>query len=358
MIGRPLDTRNNSLNLIRLVLALLVLVHHSWPLTGAPHEPAFAGDTLGGWAVAGFFGISGYLITASRWTHGLGDYLVHRVARIMPAFVVCLVMMVVVFAPIGYFVAKGSLSGYFTTPTSPADFLVSNLTLKMNHYDIAKTPLNVPYAGAWNGSLWSLYYEFLCYLIVAVLGSLVVVRRSPWPVTVMFGLSVLGQANIDLVNRLTDSNFDVVLLLKLLPFFLGGATVFVWREKIGIHWSLGVGCSVAALIIATVFPAWGGQASGAFIAYATLWISTWLPQPMIIAKNDISYGVYIYAFACQQLIAVFGGAAWGILVFALAASALTIPLAAASWLFVERPVMRKVRRKDHPARKPAAVVAT
>ncbi|WP_422933668.1 acyltransferase family protein [Sinomonas sp. P47F7] len=356
LIGRPLDPRANSLNLIRLILAFLVLVHHSWPLTGAPGEPGFAGDSLGGWAVAGFFCISGYLITASRWSHGLGDYLVHRVARIMPAFIVCLVVMVVVFAPIGYWVANGSLRGYLTTPTSPLDFLISNLGLKINHYDIAKTPLNVPYPGAWNGSLWTLYYEFACYIIVAVIGVFAFVRRSPWPVTVLFVLSALGHAKLNLLNHLTDANPDVDLLLRLLPFFLGGATVFVWRERVGIHWTLGVACTVASLAISTMFPGWGGQASGVFVAYATLWISTWLPQPKIIAKNDISYGVYIYAFAFQQLAAVFGVASWGILPFILVATVLTIPTAAASWLWVERPVMRRVRRRDHPAPKPVEQV--
>lgn len=98
LLGKPLDPRNNSLNLIRLILALAVLVHHSWPLTGAADEPVFAGETLGGWAVSGFFVISGYLITGSRFSHGLGDYLVHRIARIMPAFIVCLLTMVIFFS--------------------------------------------------------------------------------------------------------------------------------------------------------------------------------------------------------------------------------------------------------------------
>ncbi|MFD5600828.1 hypothetical protein ACFWHR_12330 [Leucobacter sp. NPDC058333] len=37
-----------------------------------------------------------------------------------------------------------------------------------------------------------------------------------------------------------------------------------------------------------------------------LWISTVVPQPKWIARNDISYGVYIYAFPVQQMLAVFG----------------------------------------------------
>lgn len=358
-MGRPLDPRNNSLNFIRLILALAVLVHHSWPLTGAADEPIFAGETLGGWAVSGFFVISGYLITGSRFSHGLGDYLVHRIARIMPAFIVCLLTMVVFFAPIGYVVAKGSLDGYFGTATSPLNFLISNLTLKMNHYDVAGTPLNVPYPGAWNGSLWSLYYEFLCYLVVAALGCFAIFRKSPWFLTLLFAASVVAQANIEAINRYTNGNFDVVLLFKLLPFFLGGAVLFAWKSRIGIHWGPAVVSLVVSLLMVSAFPAWGGQASGALIAYGTLWISTWLPQPGIISRNDVSYGVYIYAFAFQQLLAVFGAHEWGLVLFSLAAAALTIPTAIASWVWIERPVMRRVRSRDHrPKPIPATGAAT
>ena len=117
-------------------------------------------------------------------------------------------------------------------------------------------------------------------------------------------------------------------------------------------------CILAALCLVTLFPAWGGQASGAFVAYGTLWISTWLPQPGVIGKNDVSYGVYIYAFAFQQLLAVFGAHHWGIVSFSLAATVLTVPTAIASWLWIERPVMRRVRRKDHNDTRPGPEATT
>lgn len=348
--GKALDPRNNSLNMFRLVLAFAVLVHHSWPLAGAEGEPRFAGDSLGGWAIAGFFGISGYLITSSRWSNTLGPYLVNRIARIMPAFWVCLLSMVIFFAPIGYFVAKGSLNGYLTGPHSPINFLISNGMLQMRFYDIAQTPLNVPYAGAWNGSLWSLYYEFLCYLIIAMLGSFAFVRRSRWPLTIAFVLSVVVRANMDIINRLTNDNFDVVLLMGLLPFFLGGAVVFMWKDRIGFHWVPGILSFVAAFFIASMVPGWGVQASALLVTYGTFWLSTVIKQPKLIAKNDISYGVYIYAFAVQQLLATFGAHEWGLLWFSVTAAVITIPFAVGSWLFVERPIMRKVRgtQRNHP----------
>ncbi|MFQ4147194.1 acyltransferase [Arthrobacter sp. LAPM80] len=341
--GKALNPRNNSLNLIRLILAFAVLVHHSWPLTGAPGELAFSGETVGGWAVAGFFGISGYLITSSRWSNGLGPYLVNRVARIMPAFWVCLLSIAFFFAPIGYLVAHGTLNGYFTSPHSPLNFLISNAFLEMRFYDIAGTPLNVPYAGAWNGSLWSLYYEFICYLIIAALGIFAIVRRSRWPLTIAFLLTVIAQANVGTINRLTNDNFDVVLLLGLLPFFFAGSVLFVWKDKIGFHWLPGILSLLIAFVISSAIPTWGVQASALFVAYGILWLSTVLKQPLLIAKNDISYGVYIYAFAVQQLLAVFGTQHWGILWFSVAAAVLTVPFATASWLWVERPIMRRVR---------------
>ncbi|MFJ6002745.1 acyltransferase family protein [Arthrobacter sp. NPDC092385] len=342
--GRPFDTRNNSLNLIRLVLALTVLVHHSWPLSGRAEEPFFAGDTLGGWAVAGFFVISGYLITASRFSHSLGDYLVHRVARIMPAFIVCLIVVAGLFAPLGYFAAKGSLEGFLTTGTTPFNYVFSNLGLKMVTYDVAGTPADVPYPGAWNGSLWSLYYEFYCYAILAFLGIFAFIRKSPWSLTVLFAASVVAHASIDDIAAYTQGNFDFDLLFRLLPFFLGGAVVQAWRDRVGIHWFPGAVSVAAAVVITALVPNWGGAASAVFIAYGTLWISTILPSPLLIRKNDVSYGVYIYAFPIQQLLAVHGVHERGLLVYMLVAAVLTIAAGIASWLLVERPVMRGVRR--------------
>ncbi|MFZ3454389.1 acyltransferase family protein [Arthrobacter sp. 7Tela_A1] len=342
-VGKPFDNRNNSLNLIRLLLALTVLVHHSWPLTGSDYEPGFAGETLGGWAIAGFFVISGYLITASRWSNSLGDYLVHRVARIMPAFVVCLVVVAFVFAPIGYAAAKGNLDGFFGTATTPANYVFANLGLKMNAYDVAGSPFNVPYPGAWNGSLWSLYYEFLCYILVAFVGVFAFFRKSPWFMTAAFVLSVAVEANIESVLPYLQDNFDFRLLFQLLPFFLGGAVVQVWKDRIGIHWLPAVLSIGAAVLITALVPEWGGAASAVFICYGILWISLWLPSPAIIKKNDVSYGLYIYAFPVQQLLAVYGVDQLGILPFTLIATLCSFPLAAASWILVERPVMRAVR---------------
>jgi peptidoglycan/LPS O-acetylase OafA/YrhL len=353
-VGKSFDSRNNSLNLIRLIFALAVLVHHAWPLSGTENSPAFAGDTLGGWAVAGFFVISGYLITHSRFTHSLGDYLVHRVARIVPAFVICLIVVAGMFAPVGYVKANGSLDGFLGAATTPFNYVFSNLGLRMSVYDVAGTPAAVPYAGVWNGSLWSIYFEFCCYLIVAFIGLFALVRKSPWPLTIFFLLSVAANVFMVRVSPYAQANYEFEMLVHLLPFFLGGAVVYVWKHRIGIHWLPAVLSLAAAAALTAFFPAWGGGASGAFIAYGLLWISLWLPSPRLIKKNDVSYGIYIYAFPVQQLLALYGLHEHGLTAYICIAAALTFIPAVASWILLERPIMRAVRRTGKtPATVPA-----
>jgi peptidoglycan/LPS O-acetylase OafA/YrhL len=69
-LGRGLSSgRTGNLDTLRLLLAASVVVSHAWPLALGPGtaEPlsALTGHSLGGWAVALFFFLSGLLVTAS-----------------------------------------------------------------------------------------------------------------------------------------------------------------------------------------------------------------------------------------------------------------------------------------------------
>src|SRR5262245_6149816 len=90
--------RRNSLNFLRLVFALMVIVSHAWPVGGYGDDPRIAGEKLGTWAVAGFFAISGFLIANSRRHAPMGTFLVRRVLRIYPGYLVCLVVVAFAFA--------------------------------------------------------------------------------------------------------------------------------------------------------------------------------------------------------------------------------------------------------------------
>ena len=61
--------------------------------------------------------------------------------------------------------------------------------------------------------------------------------------------------------------------------------------------------------------------------------------------NDISYGVYIYAFPVQILLVIFGSESLGWVLNAIITFAITVGLAWLSWLYVEKPALALKDRK-------------
>jgi len=346
--GTPYPYRANSLNMFRLILAALVLVAHSYYITGTGEGPHIQGENLGGWAVAGFFVLSGFLITRSRLRTTAASYLLHRIARIFPAFLICLVVTAFVFAPLAALIEQGTLAGFLTTPVTPLQYIWSNITLYIDTYTIGATLQSVPYPGAWNGSLWTLFFEFCCYMIVWLLGGLALFRRNAALAGAVYLLSLFVWIAIPVAERLgLDGSF--MLLAKLAPFFLGGAFVYFIVERSGINPLLGVTSLVLAGLLIVGVPHWGGQAAAPLLAYGLLWLSAVVPQPAFIAHNDVSYGFYIYAWPVQQLLVLVGVGAWGLGLYMLTAAVVTLGLAWLSWTVVERRAMIWARpTKDSP----------
>lgn len=346
--GVPYPYRENSLNLFRLLLAAVVLVAHSFYTTGNGDGPHIRGENLGGWAVAGFFVISGFLITRSRLRTRAGDYLLNRVTRIFPAFTVCLIVTAALFGPLAMLIQYGSLQGYASNPITPLQFVWSNITLYMNEYTIGGTLSELPYRAVWNGSLWTLYYEFLCYMLVWILGALAWFRRSALLSLIVFIIVTGAHANGSLLTRLgLDGSF--LLFVKLAPFFLGGACIYFVIERHGVNRWLGISALVIAAALILSIPHWGGQVSAPFLAYGLLWLATVIPQPRWVATNDVSYGFYIYAWPVQQLLALIGLGVGGnpaaFVLYNVVAVIVTFGLAWVSWVVVERPAMTRIRRR-------------
>ncbi len=303
-----------------------------------------AGRTLGMWAVIGFFCLSGYLIMGSRQRYGLGEFLVHRVARIYPAYIVSTVMVVAVFAPLTYAIEQGGLAGYLThSPTTPLTYLWGNAFLRMNAYDVAGTLSDVPYPSVWNGALWSLQYEFLCYLLLAVLGLWAAIVRSRLAVAALFVVFVVLYANIHEVSSYVTQE-DFPLFLSLVPCFLGGSLLYLFRNRLRLSTAGAAASAGAAVLVIWLVPAWGPQLSAPAILYVLLWVGAVLPSPQVVRTHDVSYGMYIFGFPVQQLLVFAGAKELGVTGFVAISVVATLPFAIVSWLAVERPVMLRTRR--------------
>jgi peptidoglycan/LPS O-acetylase OafA/YrhL len=326
------DPRDNSLNALRLVLAALVIVSHSWPIGGFGDDPQLGDLNLGAWAVAGFFAISGWLITGSRLSTGLADYLWRRVLRIYPAYWVCLVVVAFAFAPLSQLIGPGTFH-----PVDGLSYVASNVTLAMHQGTIGNTLASVPFPEAWDGSLWTLFYEFLCYLLVASL--ITVLPRwlvSAGSIFVFVGCALV-QAAIVWGGLAAPAIVDNA--SQLFGFFFAGAVLYLFRTRIPV--STGLATFSVAVLTVLIMTRCASVLAGLPVAYLVLWLGVRLPLRRVGRPNDVSYGVYIYGFPVQQTLVLMGAARLGVLPFVLLSLALTVPLAVASWFLVERPAMRR-----------------
>lgn len=339
-----LSNRNNALNLIRLFLALMVLLTHAWLFAGiATSAPLIAEDSLGGWAVAGFFGISGYLVTLSMVrSRGALEYLKRRALRIFPAFWVCLLMVAFVFAPVSFLLEHNSLNGFFRWTGGPFSYVLGNSMLILNQSGIVDT-LEWSIIDNWNLSLWTIAYEFGAYFVIMiiVLGLRFLaadhqirwIVLALWVVTVLIHIALPHVVSIDSLNML-------VKFFKLMAYFFGGALILLFQDKIPVNTFLAVSFLLATLLLTTWEPRWMGQVSAPLFTYFLLWAGARMPSFEFVRNEDLSYGLYIYAFPLTHLLyqiklADHIGPVGFLMVLTLA----SLATAALSWFLVEKPAL-------------------
>ena len=336
------DSKRNSIGFLRFLFAAAVLYSHSFTLGGFGVEPlrqfSQGRESLGSFAVQCFFVLSGFLITRS-YAHGgsLARFLWHRLLRIMPGFWVCLVVTAAVFGPLHYFTINHTLDRYFSTPEQgPFAYVANNFALTMNQYGIFSMPIGVPFPGAFDGSLWSLIYEFRCYLYVAGLGVLGLLRRFAWAgtalVAALIAVPIATQLHPTLAPRVAWLGDG--LMLTLMPYFFAGALLYLLRRLVALdRW---VATAACLLVIASLRVAPLAPVRPLALAYVVFWLAYRLPFHGFDARGDFSYGFYIYAFPVQQTLALWRLGGLGLVPYVLSSAAVTFMLAVASYQLVER----------------------
>ncbi|SOD70547.1 peptidoglycan/LPS O-acetylase OafA/YrhL [Jatrophihabitans sp. GAS493] len=326
--------RQNSLNFLRLLLAVTVLLAHQVELGGFGSDQASPEIRAGRWAVAGFFAISGFLITNSRRRRSFGSYLRHRFLRIYPAFLVCLILTAVIFAPLAQVIGPGRVEW-----GSAGHYVLDNLALNINQYDIRHTLDSVPFPQAWDGSLWTLYFEFACYLMIGLL-LFAPLRLHRHLVLVAFVLLLIVAS-----AHVAGGRFiNYTELATLGTAFFAGALAALWSDRLRLGWPI---AAVAAVACGVAMAVDRLDTLGAIpLTYLLLWLGARLRLDRVGARNDISYGIYIYAFPLQQLLVLLTVQHLGYPISSLLAMLLTVPVAAASWFAVERPALRLAQRSD------------
>jgi peptidoglycan/LPS O-acetylase OafA/YrhL len=342
-LGGSLHGHDNHFHLLRMVAAVLVLVSHSWPLTGTAGEPLerLAGFSLGHLGVDVFFVLSGFLVTRSLVSRpSLGAFVRARALRILPALTVNAWLTAFV---LGAFVTTWPLGDYLTAPGTWLYALRNSVTWPLGVvWDLPGVFETLPVRSA-NGALWSLPWELTMYAMLTASGVLLH-RTRAWSVATFTRALALLAAIATLGHGLNEAfdwtrRFEVVQALRLVALFTTAGVLHQWRDRVPMHPALLV-VSLAAL--ATAFTLHGAAMAlyPPALAYTVLWLGLAPCAPLsgYARLGDFSYGFYLWQFPVQQWI-VLGSGPLTPGMLALLAFGPTLVLAVLSWHLVEKPML-------------------
>src|SRR6516164_2588154 len=189
------EGRRNNFDALRLVAAASVVLSHSFLIADGTqdHEPLIwltgHQSILGLVGVFVFFAISGFLVTQSfEETGDAWRFLAKRALRIFPGLFVATSLSAFVLAPL---VTTLPLGSYLGRP-EPYEYVFGNTLLDQTMHELPGVRfVDNPVGLEINGSLWTLRYEFVMYLMVLLLGVLGLLRIGVTLLLVVFGMACL-----------------------------------------------------------------------------------------------------------------------------------------------------------------------
>lgn len=235
-----------SLTGLRAYLAVTVLISHLYIQIWGVGSASFAHEMLlhlGKVGVSAFFVLSGFVL---YWNYPperlkFGSFYMHRVARIYPAYLVCLLISI----PLEFFSPTAKAGGFFTG-------LLLNVALIGNFSDVS--------LGRFNSVGWTLSVEAIFYLLYPFLVAFVIRRSSlkALLVTFVFWCIALG-----LWKAYPEKlpGFYMFPVNRVFEFTLGIATALIVLRLTIVRVALvniGLAISIAALAVAVPLSADAG----------------------------------------------------------------------------------------------------
>lgn len=318
--SRPQPQRDLAeFGFLRLFFASLVIVSHTPELHDGDrsHEvltQAFGTLSCGDLAVDSFFFISGFLITGSYLRSASpARYLRKRIARIYPGFVVASLVCWFLVQPLG----GGAL------PHTLADWLSAAVRVLL----LQAPDLGPVFRGTWypylDGPMWTIAYEFLCYLLVYALGRSGLLRtpRTVLALNLLFLILTTqfianhaighGDMTHKLPLNVVSTSFVRAVLagapldeIRLIALFLTGSAACLLRHRIVFRPHLIVAAAVLMLgCLMDMRLAHAGVALfGGYLILGAAHAAPGTALARINRATDLSYGTYLYAWPVTKLI--------------------------------------------------------
>jgi len=347
--------KENSFNIVRLLLAISVIYSHSYTLLisgegkGDLLERITNGQiSFGDLAVDSFFIISGFLITQSMLNSKSHiEYFVKRCLRILPAFFIALIFSAFIIGPM---VSNLSLRDYFLTRNviEPVGFVLKNLTMNVTGYSWGFLDVFVKnhFPGSVNGSMWTLKHEFACYIMIMIFSFFYIFKnKTVFLVTSILSI-ILAVANIKFGFKLfnlgqnawvlSDNEYNSFIVLSC--YFIIGALMYIYKDKVKINYRY--------LLLAFILLLFSSKINN--LKLVMLFALPYLLIGLCVITNikgitkygDFSYGMYIYAFPIQQTLVYYFGNKLNIFSYFVLATVLAFIVAVISWHCIEKPALK------------------
>lgn len=283
-----------------------------------------------------FFALGGFLVSESLGrVKSMTEFVVHRVARIMPALIVEVLLSAIVLGPLQTILPVGL---YFSRPAFWTYFF--NI-VGWVHFYLPGVFWDNPLPGIVNGSLWTIPYEYVGYCTLPIVVLLGIARRR----FLFLSLVLIANAAMGGYYAATyvDTHAEHLPGIMMILSFYAGICMRQWKDQIVLskEWLAG---SVVLSVVLLSFPQ--TEYFAVFpIAYATTFLGLTSPRKIwIVSSGDYSYGLYLFAFPVQQTYAALFPdfrVWWANVIFTLVFGMLC---AGFSWHCVEKQVQKRRSR--------------
>ncbi|MFR9728071.1 acyltransferase family protein [Saccharopolyspora sp. MS10] len=335
---------------IRMFGALLVIYGHSSPLvgTGELFPPHWALQPDEG-VLMGFFAMSGFQITESwlRDPHP-ARFAVKRVLRLWPPMLTVTLGMALVIGPL----VTALPAGEYFAARETWGYVINNAGLLGLQHELPGVFSGNPWPDAVNGSLWTLPMELLAYAglyVLLLLGA--AKQRWRWLSVAALVVLVVWDRHLEQLPGAESAgsllSVPVESLVAFLVAFAFGVVLNLYRIP------LSVTAAVAGAVVLVAMP---NSIAASFLmvfvaSYAVVVAGHFWPARLTVPGLWVngSYGVYVWGFPVQQLLAMAGIANQYVML--LCAAPIAYLLGTASWVFIEEPTM-KLRHLVAPSSPP------
>lgn len=331
--------RDNSFDFLRYLFAFSLILVHFCTLTETEQFWVISGQTR----VKAFFTITGFLVVYSYLRRGsLKVYTQKRFFRIVPAYVTVIFVSLLLGAVFSLLPA-----GEYFTSTQTYSFLGANLSF-LNFIEPALPGLFTENPEtAVNGSIWSMKFEVLFYVLVPFIVWLMRRYRKLTILAIIFLVHIVWHGVLD---YLEDNNPGVSLYTSLnhgsfntMIYFFSGTTLLLYFDHFCRHIKWIFPLTVLLLVV------WY------FVDFSLLnYVEPLLFSAVIIGVayfcrplnflqryDNISYGLYLYHYPVIQVLVQYRLHQYNVYLTFVLALLLTILLATLSWRFIEKPLLKR-----------------